>query len=98
MVELGGVPDGPAALNIVPDGPAALNVEINICKNSVDININRMNIHKSSFLGDMTASMSPQKTTSCSRQSLDQFVFVLQYQDTDNSCKGSPPFRKVQFF
>ena len=29
VVELGGVPDGPAALNI----------EINICKNSVDINI-----------------------------------------------------------
>ena len=40
MVELGGVPDGPAALNI----------EINICKDYVDINIKRMNIRKSSFL------------------------------------------------
>ena len=27
VVELGGVPDGPAALNIVPDGQAALNIE-----------------------------------------------------------------------
>ena len=61
VVELGGVPDGPAALNIVPDGhlagPAALVAWASCLEHRdqhlqklVDINIIRMNIRKSSFL------------------------------------------------